>query len=347
MRIRKIYLLYLLQLFFIGLLALVLLGYQMSSQKKDFFENEMFSPYVRGLQMSSGELSEEVHFGIPKVDDTDFMLYRYLSYGQSEIVRGIYGTKDVFDFGKHVSRGRFFTSKDYSDASPTAVLGSRAFENTSERDGKRYYVYDNTEYEVIGVFKERNDPLDRAVYLNLTYLDQTIDQRFGVYYIDAKSTSAVRKVEEQIRSDARGAFTIFEIEYQSPLSHEMGRMDFTLYLFSSIAAFLCMLITTIFLISGQRYSLAVKKLCGMTQKELFFDSSRKNLLISGLSFLLLFASMKVLTHAVHLRILTECPLRFQHYLFTAVILFFIGILNSAYTTRLCHHMELSTILKGR
>ena len=46
--------------------------------------------------LAGGELSEEVHFSIPQVDDTDFMLYRYLSYGQSEIVRGIYGTDDVF-----------------------------------------------------------------------------------------------------------------------------------------------------------------------------------------------------------------------------------------------------------
>ena len=347
MRIRKIYLLYLFQLFFIGLFALVLLGYKMTSQKKDFFENEMFSSHVRGLQMSSGELSEEVHFSIPQVDDTDFMLYRYLSYGQSEIVRGIYGTDDVFDFGSSISEGRFFTRKDYEDASPTAVLGSRALENTTDHDGKKYYLYNNTEYEVIGVFKERNDPLDRAVYLNLTYLDQTVSQQFGVYYIDAKSTSAVRKVEEQIRNDVHGAFTLFEIKYQSPLSHEMGRMDFTLYLFSSIAAFLCMLITTIFLITGQRYSLAVKKLCGMTQKELFFDSGKKNLAVSVAAFCLLWGIIFLLTHAFRLRILTECPLRFPHYLLTAVILLFIGIINAAYATRLCLHMELSTILKGR
>ncbi|MBR3058566.1 MAG: ABC transporter permease [Clostridiales bacterium] len=136
MKSRKIYILYVLQCFFIGILVLVLLGYKMQAERKGFLDNEMFSENVHGLQMSSGELQETVDFRLPQISDQAYMLYRYLSFGANECVRGVYGTQDVFGFSKYLSSGRFFSKKDHDEAKPVAVLGSRAYSNVVVRDGK-------------------------------------------------------------------------------------------------------------------------------------------------------------------------------------------------------------------
>ena len=347
MKSRKIYILYGLQCFFIGMLVLVLLGYRMQARREGFFENELFSENVRGLQMSSGELQESVDFKVPEMSNEPYMLYRYLSSGAQESVRGVFGTRDVFGFSEFLESGRFFSTEDYSGKAPVAVLGAKACERCAERDGKKFYVYNNTEYEVIGVFGRRDNALDKMVFLNLSALDCTMDQYCGVYYVDAQDPAVVDRVISQIRADAAGKWTIFDMVHETPGSVIMGRMEFTLFVFSSISAVLCLLITTIFLISGQRYSIAVKKLVGMTKREMFLENIRHMMTICTGAFGAITGTMMLLVHVGKVPFFVSSGVGIIHFAVMGGVLLVLGVFNALYTTRLACAVDLSMVLKGR
>ncbi len=342
----RIYMLYLLQLFIIGIFVLVLLGDRMQIGRKNFFENEMFSENVCGLQMSSHQLNESVSFSIPVISDSDYMVYRYLSNSEKAAVRGVYGTSDVFDFSSLISDGRFFRADDYANGTMTAVVGTAILPETVEHDGKRFYLYDNAEYEVIGIFGEQGNIVDRAVFLNLTALDANISQTGGIYYVDAKERNTVDAVIAQMKSDIANRFTVTEIAFEPMTSRELGRYFTTLFVFCNISAILCLVITTIFLIAGQRYTIAVKKLCGMTKRDLFFYYGKIMALITIAAILLIVIAMQLLTAFVPISVFRESGINGWHYLMMGLVLMVIGLCNTYYITRLSSTVDISSVLKG-
>ena len=346
MKTGKFYFLYLVQLFMIGIFALVLLGYSIKTGEKDFFENEMFSKSVRGLQMSDPRLKEEVNFTPPMIDGEKYMIWRYLSYGESEIVRGIFGTDVVFGFSSLIGEGRFFTAQDYAGGTRTAVLGADSAANTTEHDGKKYFVYNNTEYEVIGIFAKRNDPADRAVFLNLSALDAGIDQTAGIYYVDAADSATVGKVIDRIRADVNGVFTINDVVFEPHVSTVLGKMQYTLLFFSSIAVLLCLVITGIFLVTGQRYKIAVRKLCGMTKKDFLLLYGKLNLAVGAAAYILIFAAAYLLSNVLKISILTNAGPEPVHYILTGILLLVIGACNTLFTSKMCDDIDISCVLKG-
>ncbi len=342
----RIYLLYLMQLFIIGVFVLVLLGDQIQVGRKNYFENEMFSENVKGVQMSSYQLSETVDFKLPALPDSRYMIYRYLSNSERAYIRGVYGTDDVFGLSAMLESGRFFCNKDYADKTMTAVIGADIIPETSERDGRRYYLYDNAEYEVIGVFSTQDTITDKAVLLNLTALDEQISQTGGIYYVDADSRNTVDYVVKQIKKDIGNSFTVTDIEFEPKISHEIGRQFTTLFVFCNISAILCLAVTTIFLITGQRYSIAVKKLCGMTKRDLFCLYGKIMLAITAAAFLLILLSMKLLTSLVPVSVFQNSSISGWHYLLTGLALLSIGFCTAYFIAHLGDKVDISSVLKG-
>ena len=346
MKTGKFYFLYLVQLVMIGIFALVLLGYSIKTGERDYFENEMFSKNVRGLQMSDPRLNEEVNFTPPQIVGERYMIWRYLSYGESEIVRGIFGTDDIFGFSSLIGQGRFFTTQDYTGRTRTAVLGDTSAANTVEHGGKKYYVYNNTEYEVIGTFAKQNNTADRAVFLNLNALDAEIDQTAGIYYVDAADSATAGKVIDRIRADVNGAFTINDVEFEPHVSIVLGKMQYTLLFFSSISVLLCLVITGIFLVTGQRYKIAVRKLCGMTKKDFLLLYGKLNLVVGAAAYILIFAAAYLLSHVLKVSIVANIRLEPEHYILTGILLFAIGVCNTLFTSKMCDDVDISCVLKG-
>lgn len=346
MKKMKIYMLYLLQLFIIGVFILVLLGDHIQMGKKNFFENEMFTEHVKGLQMSSQQLNETVEFSIPILSDKDYMVYRYISNSEKAAVRGVFGTSDVFGFSAMLKEGRFFTDDDYDAKTMTAVIGTNIISETLEHDGKRFYLYDNAEYEVIGVFAEQGNIADRAVFLNLMALDENISQTGGIYYVDAKEQDTVNAVITKMESEIRNRFTVTNIAFEAMTSRELGRYFTTLFVFCNISAILCLVITTIFLIAGQRYSIAVRKLCGMTKRDLFVHFGKIMAGITIAAFLLILIAMQLLTSLMPISVFRDSGINGGHYLIMGLILVVIGFCNTYYITRLSSAVDISSVLKG-
>ncbi len=348
LKIRKTDLLYLFQLTFIGVFLLVLLGYRFQTDKKNFFENEMFSENVKGLRMSSFQLAENVCFPLSLIPpDQPCSVSRYLSGSEHEIVRGVYDPCDVFGFAERIGQGRYFSAADFASAAKTAVIGSSIADSPAciSRGGKRCYLYENTAYEVIGEFAVQDNLADKAVFLNLPALDAQIGQLGGVYYFDAKSADTVRSVTEQVLSGIGGAFTVSEVEFVPRTSRQLNILFRSMFLCCTLSALLCLAVTTFFVVSGEQYSTAVRKLCGMTSRGIFVLYGRRMLAVTAAAFLLIFVTMHLLT-ASGVPVFANCGISGWHYLAAACILLGISGCNTLYITRLCCAADISSVLKG-
>ena len=136
---------------------MILLAYNLNLSAQDFLSREMFSENVKGIQLSNSGLDSENGDELSLsliTSDNDFMLYKYISGDYDEIIRGIYGTADVFDFSNYISEGRFFNSGDYKNKTHTAVIGSNMLSKTIKENGKCYFGYSQELFEVIGIFRQ-------------------------------------------------------------------------------------------------------------------------------------------------------------------------------------------------
>ena len=340
----SIYLLYMLQILFIGIFIFVLLAYNYKINENDFLANHMYSNNVSGIQLSDHQFPEQVDFEIPCIK-SDFMIYKYLAEDSIEIIRGVYGTKDIFQFYKQIETGRFFDINDYEDKSLTVVVGSEILPLTTSENDKKYYIYNQEKYEVIGVFKNTNTDLDNSVYLNLTHLLE-VEDNIGLYYVDANRKEVVESVLTQMRQNALGKYRTLDVTYESNLDDGLGSMANTLLIFSAIASILCLCITTIFFIQQQNYSVAIKKMCGMTQKNLFVFYGKRMIALTCISLILLILIMKGITITFNNSFFSLTTLSIEHYILTTLCMIILAFAIAYYVSKSANKVNISITLKG-
>lgn len=344
------YILYYFQLSFMGIFVFILIAYNLHLNQLSFLQRNMYSAYVEGIQLGDyyqmQEKGEIVTLHLPKSSQTgsDYMLYKYLMEDTSEIVRGIYGTADIFSFQDYIQNGRFFQNEDYAGNAAVAVIGSDILVQTFERNGKYYYGYNQELYEVIGVFRETGTVLDQTVYLNLTHLSKQ-ENDYGVYYIDALDSSTVESVLEEIESMAD--YTTTRMEYQSAvIDLGLGIRNDTLLAFAAIASFLDLLLTTNFFVTRNKYTVAIQKLCGMTRRQLFFTYGRNIFTVISLAYLtILFVIRYFSSYMGEFFAFRSLPL--YDFLICGLFLILLGVFTTIFTVRLADRMNISAALKGR
>lgn len=345
------YILFYIQLTFVGIFILVLCAYSISVKQTDFLKRGMYSENVAGVQLSSEYLKTEkgeiVDLQISTLPSgEDYMLYKYLSEEATEIIRGVYGTSDVFNLSKYLESGRFFSDEDYQAKKPVAVIGCELLDQTYLKNEVRYYGYSGQEYEVIGVFEETGEALDRTAYLNLTSLLETIDH-YGLYYVDANDPAVVQAVIDAIKSASDGQYTISDVTYE-PFSENVGLngMLNMMLVCAILSAILNLLLTVTFFVTRQKYATAIRKLCGMTGKEIFADYARHILpllfLAYGSVLLIIWVGRGKLGFFFELD-----NLSIIHFLVTGAVMLLSGLATIFYISRLANGVDISMTLKGR
>lgn len=83
------------------------------------------------------------------------MLYREFAWGHG---KSVYLKGDV-PFEPQIIEGRNFTKADFNQHTPTVLIEESLRNKCIEKNGKYYYVHENNDYEVIGIFKR---PVSRA-----------------------------------------------------------------------------------------------------------------------------------------------------------------------------------------
>lgn len=343
------WILYYLQLTFVGVFILALCVYNMEVKQKDFLQRGMYTENVQGIQLSSDYLSsvcgEVVDFNIPQINTGDFMIYKRLSEEYNEIVRGIYGTKDVFDYSSYIKVGRFFERSDYTEKNAVAVIGSSMFDRVYTENGKQYFGYDNQLYEVIGVFEETDSDLDYTVYLNLTSLIENMDN-YGLYYVDAQSSQVIENVLQVMEDNAKGKYSASRVKYEAKDGYGLSAMNNTLLFCAIFVALINLLISSMFFVTNKKYSVAIQKLCGMTKKDLFLNYGRKVLLLLITSFVTIY--LLIACCAQYMGFFFELEsLAGLHYAITVMILILIGFFVTGNIVGLVDRVDISSTLKGR
>lgn len=343
------WILYYLQLTFVGVFVLVLCVYNMEVKQKDFLQRGMYTENVQGIQLSSNYLSsvcgEVVDFSIPKIDTGNFMIYKRLSEEYNEIVRGIYGTRDVFDYSSYIKEGRFFEQSDYTEKSAVAVIGSSMLDRIYTENGKQYFGYDNQLYEVIGVFKETDSDLDYTVYLNLTSLIENMDN-YGLYYVDAQSSQVIENVLQVMEDNAREKYSVSRVKYEAKDSYGLSAMNNTLLFCAIFAALINLLISSIFFVTNKKYSVAIQKLCGMTKKDLLLNYGRKVLVLLAVSLITIY--LLITCFSKYMGFFFELDsLVWQHYAVTVILLSLIGFFVTGHIAGQVDKVDISSTLKGR
>jgi hypothetical protein len=321
----------------------------MEVKQKDFLQRGMYTENVQGIQLSSNYLSsvcgEVVDFYIPKINTGDFMIYKRLSEEYNEIVRGIYGTKDVFNYSSYIKEGRFFEQSDYTGKSAVAVIGSSMLDRIYTENGKQYFGYDNQLYEVIGVFKETDSDLDYTVYLNLTSLIENMDN-YGLYYVDAQSSQVIENVLQVMEENAKEKYSVSRVKYEAKGSYGLSAMNNTLLFCAIFAALIHLLISSIFFVTDKKYSVAIQKLCGMTKKDLFLNYGRNILVLLAVSFITIYLLITCFSKYMGFFFALD-SLVWQHYAVTVIILSLIGFFVTGHIAGQVDKVDISSTLKGR
>jgi hypothetical protein len=321
----------------------------MEVKQKDFLQRGMYTENVQGIQLSSNYLSsvcgEVVDFNIPRINTGDFMIYKRLSEEYNEIVRGIYGTKDVFNYSSYIKEGRFFEQSDYTGKSAVAVIGSSMLDRIYTENGIQYFGYDNQLYEVIGVFKETDSDLDYTAYLNLTSLIENMDN-YGLYYVDAQSSQVIENVLQVMEDHAKEKYSVSRVKYEAKDSYGLSAMNNTLLFCAIFAALIQLLISSIFFVTDKKYSVAIQKLCGMTKKDLFLNYGRNILVLLAVSFITIY--LLITCFSKYMGFFFELDsLVWQHYAVTVIILSLIGFFVTGHIAGQVDKVDISSTLKGR
>ncbi|MBQ8012435.1 MAG: hypothetical protein IJ265_12855, partial [Oscillospiraceae bacterium] len=155
-----------LQMVIITFFVIILSSVTLTADSQSFLNNKMFTSHVQGLNVKNNDLNLSV---FADSVGSNAVVYKYLSE-ESQIKRAVYCSSDVLGFSEYIEIGRFFSKDDCSSELPLAVIGNDVLSDTIEENGEMYYGHNETLYRVIGVFKKTNSDLDRAVYLNLSYV---------------------------------------------------------------------------------------------------------------------------------------------------------------------------------
>lgn len=96
--------------------------------------------------------------------NTDILLLKETSMK----VFGVYAVNHKFR--PNIISGRTFSKEDFQNKTNTILISEELINKCINQNGKKYYLYDTNYFEVIGVYKKSNNPInqDAIAYFNLS-----------------------------------------------------------------------------------------------------------------------------------------------------------------------------------
>lgn len=245
---------------------------------------------------------------------------------------GIYISGSV-DIIPEMKEGRFFNERDFAAGGKYAVVGEKILPDTLAKNDKRFYIFENQEYEVIGVMKNRNadDWLGYRSYLNLKALTGNIDYLWVDHFgIDAGDKTHTVYVQLKSGIEQEGMqFKSASIDMiESPLLSVMRKKSFEIMMFTLV--FVIFAVNTIsvtgYWLDRKRLEIGVKKCCGASSYQIAFGVIKEIMVIALFSFGCGMVLYAIISYALYRRI----DLYFFSMLMTMGIVVASSILTSAY-----------------
>lgn len=310
----------LIQFIIITFFLLVLSNYYIQTTETNFLKNKMYSTNVLGLNFSEVKTDKNINTNsFTNLIGADCVLYKQIQ-SNKRIIRAVYLKNDVFDYSSFIKTGRFFTDEDFNSQEAVAVIGFSMEQEIVKKDGIEYIGLEDSLYRVIGIFEETSEDLDNTIYVNLnSYIGH--DSMLGLYYIDSQTEKNVRQTAKNIEENLSDYYSISEVQYEQE-KEDLNLLFKVIYVLAIITAICNLINSSYYFILRQRYTIAVKKLCGLTNKYMIINYCEKITCILTIGYL---AGIFITLIIDKYTILKLNNLNLKHYLFVFLLLIIISM----------------------
>ena len=185
-----------------------------------------------------------------------------------------------------VTQGRFFTEEEMSEAVNYVVVGKNVLEDfTEEKNGKRYFTYLNTDYEVIGIVgREGHDTSmdDWAIFSMETHI-----YRYGggnaPIYIDAKSEDTVDSIITCLIENSEGNYRYEQGQFYPQVDIGVER---TVMIYFIALILISFVVFCVYYIDRILHIMNVKKVIGYSKLMIFTDTAAQFIALSVSAYVL-------------------------------------------------------------
>lgn len=286
----------------ISLCFLLIFSVTRADRENNMSKNNMYSGHQKGFSILQAEEEQWVDV-IPGLAADHDRFALYVSVPDPEIVvRGVFTDGDVAV--PPMLEGTYFTEDTSWTNQPKIVLGKQYKNDVSGRDGKMYYRYLDTEYEVLGIMGTEDDSrLNHMMMMDF----QSAVRLAGInsdYVLDTKKKSAIaeigKSIEERFGYPANVLIVLEEGGAPSPIAQFLSSEAImnTMYVMMLVSFSLSTVLVTLIWFRFRRQLFFVWSLCGYKQYAERLDISKRFYLTAGSGFaagvcVMLAASVKI------------------------------------------------------
>lgn len=265
--------------------------------------NRNYNDFYGEHSMKISVITNDALFSfVPDAFGDNFVIYNTLLDREGDYtndrVRVVFGKGDYPV--PSLKQGSFFTYEQLVSDKPVCVAGSLAVErNGRTENGKLYYRYGNTEYEVIGIIGTES-PSDLDIIVMLGWGGYYSYGVYGAkYLIDAYSENNITDVYTALTEVLEAAINDgTKLEYRNIYYHNSIRSfdSFAAYIYlGAILIFTVnIMITSLNYTDKRKYRIAVKKMLGASQLSMFGEICGSFIVNACLGFVLTVVSVFLL-----------------------------------------------------
>lgn len=257
-------------------------GYYIKIEDNKMIYNKFYTSNAQGISVNS-ENEESIINIIEEISslNNDFILYRTLSNsGQENDIRGIYYKGDI-----HIPKmkdGHFITENYFNNK--VAVIGKDLEDEIIESEGKKYIECYGEEFEVVGIMGEsKPSDLDNMIFINLSDAIRIMGSN-GMYVVDSKIKDNIDKFTTDFYN--KNPKEIEKIDLNSGKVSGLGFNLSLIYLLTTISLITSLILILYYYIENEKRKIAIKKLCGFTNKALAKELIKKQFILVFIGFII-------------------------------------------------------------
>lgn len=191
--------------------------------------------------------------------------------------------------------GRAFNEKDFVDHTNTIIVSEDIVSDCTDRNGTLFYMHNNEEYEVIGVFKGQvGDSADETLYyINLAAQRLQDTSSIGTYILDTGSSSIsdfeklgsyVENIDKNIDVDFSKGLSKHASKFSNLMTNSM-QMIAIIFIGGSLVLINSFSATTVW-IYARKKEIGIRKMLGATDRQIYLLIVKQYIALIGSSYLL-------------------------------------------------------------
>lgn len=182
------------------------------------------------------------------------------------IGKAIYSSK-VTKQKPNIISGRFFEQDDFKNNQPVAVVGKELFNSINDINGKKYFQYENINFEIIGVigYENRSSLNDYSFYINLNGYINNSKNNIAMLDCTINNTDCLNELIKELKNKSS------EVKYRLNDNENTNILDNLLINGNRILGLFSLIIIMIFInvfnitlqwIEGKTRAIGIKKALG-------------------------------------------------------------------------------------